>query len=198
MSNPLARARHNASINPQLNPSINPGVNAALNPIFNPWINPERNTRINPKFNQSSNPLLTPSLNPARNCLLDPKQTRKFSGLYRLTPDSELMGYVVRTSNKAVCFSSTRTSIGQPTPWTIAGKATTCSIWKETGKGTRSRTGPAGGTSSASRAIGQASLPIADSRLRKGATSMGGTPPGRPTPPPPRRGRSVRGRLQLR
>ena len=48
------------------------------------------------------NPLLTPSLSPARNCLLDPKQTRKFSGLYRLTPDSELMGYVVRTSNKAL------------------------------------------------------------------------------------------------
>jgi len=34
--------------------------------------------------------------------LLDPKQTQKFSGLCRLTPDSELMGYIVRTRNKAV------------------------------------------------------------------------------------------------
>jgi hypothetical protein len=34
--------------------------------------------------------------------LLDPRQTQKFSGLYRLTPDSELLGYIVRTKNRAV------------------------------------------------------------------------------------------------
>jgi len=48
------------------------------------------------------NPLLTDSLNPTCNPLLDPKQTQKFSGLCRLTPDSELTGYIVRTRNKAV------------------------------------------------------------------------------------------------
>ena len=99
---PLARAKYNASINPQFNPSINPKSNASLNPKFNPWLNPERNTRISPKFNQSLNPLVTPFLNPTCNPLLDPKQTLRFSGLCRLSPDSDLVGYVVRTSNKAV------------------------------------------------------------------------------------------------
>ena len=100
--NPLARTKYSASINPQFNPSINPKVNAAINPKFNPWINPERNTRISPKFNQSLNPILAASLNPTCNPLLDPKQTSKFSGLYRLTPDSELIGYIVRPSTKKV------------------------------------------------------------------------------------------------
>jgi len=102
MANALARARYNASINPQLNPSINPKAKAAINPTFNPWINPGRNSAINPNFTKSLNPLLTASLNPISNSLLNPKQTRKFSGLRRLTPDAELHGYVVRTSNKAV------------------------------------------------------------------------------------------------
>jgi hypothetical protein len=48
------------------------------------------------------NPILAASLSPTSNPLLDPKQTSKFSGLYRLTPDSELIGYIVRTTNKAV------------------------------------------------------------------------------------------------
>ena len=102
MPNPLSRAKHNASINPEFNPSINPKLNARINPNFNPWVNPLRNFRINPNFNQTLNPVITVSLNPTSNCLLDPKRSRKFSGLRRLTPDAELFGYIVRTSNKAV------------------------------------------------------------------------------------------------
>ena len=98
----LSRTRYNASLNPQFNPSINPKVNASINPKFNPWIHPERNTRIHPKFNRSLNPLFTLPLNPTYNPSLDPKQTLKFSGLCRLSPDAELIGYIVRTSNKDV------------------------------------------------------------------------------------------------
>jgi hypothetical protein len=97
-----ARVSYNALLNPQFNPSINPRANASINPKFNPWIHPERNTRISPKFNRSLNPLFTASLNPTCNPSLDPKRTLKFSGLCRLTPDAELIGYIVRTCNKAV------------------------------------------------------------------------------------------------
>jgi hypothetical protein len=102
MPNPLSRAKHNASINPQYNPSINPKITAAINPNFNPWINPNRNSRIHPGFNQALNPLVTASLNPTRNWRLDLKLTHKYSGLRRLNPEADLVGYVVLTSHKAV------------------------------------------------------------------------------------------------
>jgi hypothetical protein len=102
MPNPRADPKSNASINPRFNPSINPKVNASLNPRFNPWINPDRNTKISPKYNPQLDPKTTASLNPASNPLLDPKHTGKFSGLRRLTPDGELLGYIVKTDNKAV------------------------------------------------------------------------------------------------
>jgi len=101
MPDPPARVRFNSNINPGFNPNINPKANASLNPRFNPWINPERNGQINPKFNRSLYPLFTPLLNPTANAALDPKQTSHYSGLRRWTPDSELIGYIVNTPNKA-------------------------------------------------------------------------------------------------
>jgi hypothetical protein len=99
---PPARSRFNSNINPAFNPKINPKATASLNPRFSPWLNPLQNGRISPRFNHSLNPIYSPMLNPTTNALLDPRQTSKYSGLRRWSPDGELAGFVVGTSNKAV------------------------------------------------------------------------------------------------